>query len=82
MPLCSFVVIDGNMDTQTVRFFLLVKEDELSLTDMITVFKNNNPAHAKTRILIADKYMYLTERHVFRDEFTDVKVANLPFPCA
>ena len=72
MPLYSFVVIDGNMDTQTACFFLLVKEDESSLRDIITVFKKHNPAYVKTGIIITDKD--LTERHVFRDEFPDAKL--------
>ena len=72
MPLYSFVVIDGNMDTQTACFFLLVKEDESSLRDMITVFKKHNPAYVKTGIIITDKD--LTERHVFRDEFPNAKL--------
>ena len=41
MPHYSSVVIDGNMDTKTACFFLLVKEDESSLRDMITVFKTH-----------------------------------------
>ena len=71
MPLYASIVIDVTMDTQTDCFFLLIKENESSFRDMITVFKKHNRSHDKTVIIITDKD--LTKRDISSGNFLATK---------
>ena len=64
MPLFTFLVVDGNGETQPICMFFIQNEDESSLKKMIEIFKNLNPSWVSTKTVLTDKD--LTERLVFK----------------
>ena len=70
MPLYAIVIIDGNMETHPVCFFLVAREDEATLRKMVQIFKEQNEKWTETRIVISDKDF--TERLVFKTEMPEI----------
>ena len=62
MPLYMIISIDGNGQSEIVAVFLLTEEDETSLTQVIDIFKKNNPSWENVRVILTDKDMI--ERNV------------------
>lgn len=62
MPLYMIISIDRNGQSEIVAVFLLTEEDETSLTQVIDIFKKNNPSWENVRVILTDKDM--SERNV------------------
>lgn len=72
MPLYAMLVIDGNLQSHCVSFFLVTSEDNSTIRDMVQIFKTNNPNWTKTETIITDKDF--GERAVFKAEMPGVKL--------
>ena len=55
-PLYIILIEDGNEQSE-IAAFLLLEETETSLSKIMSIFEENNPSWAATRVLMADKYM-------------------------
>lgn len=62
LPLYMIISIDRNGQSEIVAVFLLTEEDETSLTQVIDIFKKNNPSWENVRVILTDKDM--SERNV------------------
>ena len=72
MPLFVILCIDGNGDSHVVAAFLVHHEDEVTVREMVKVFKAKNPASGETSVIITDKDM--TERGIFKTELPDIEL--------
>ena len=71
-PLYIMLVEDGNGQSEVAAAFLLVEENEQSLSCVIENFKQKNPQWEHTRVLMADKDM--TEREVLSAKFPNAQL--------
>ena len=71
-PLYIMLVEDGNGQSEVAAAFLLVEENEQSLSCVIENFKQKNPQWEHTRVLMADKDM--TEREVLSTKFPNAQL--------
>lgn len=72
LPLYILLVEDGNGESEVAAAFLLLDENESSLTNISRIFKEENPAWEKVRVIMTDKDM--TERHVFASQFPNAQM--------
>ena len=72
MPFYTMMSIDGNGASQVIASFLVHKEDEASIRQMVQVFKTKNPEHNRIKVILTDKDM--VERNVFKSELPQVKL--------
>lgn len=55
MPLIILLVVDGNGESQIVGLFLAKSENGDILNTLLTHFKNENPNHINTEVILTDK---------------------------
>ena len=72
MPFFALLTIDGYGDSHIVAAFLVNHEDEQTLTQMLKIFQEKNPASAQTKVVITDKDM--SERITFKSVLPDVEL--------
>ena len=72
MPVFLQLVIDGNGESEIVAVFVVASEDGETISSLVTVFKQHNPAWEKTRTILTDKDFM--ERSVYSEQFSN---ANL-----
>ena len=70
MPFFALLCIDGNGESHVIAAFLVNKEDEATLREMLKIFTRKNPATSRTSIVLTDKDM--TERNVFKSELPHI----------
>ena len=71
-PVYVMLIEDGNGQSEIVAVFLLVEENETSISAMVNSFKKHNNRWDSVRVLMADKDM--TERVVFASAFPQAKL--------
>ena len=62
----TFLVIDGNGQSEVIASFLVTSEDAPMIQNMVTIFKDNNPNWTDIQVVLTDKDM--VESGVFRQE--------------
>ena len=67
LPLYIMFAEDGNGQSKIVCAFLLLEETEASLSTVVSVFKEQNPAWESVHVLMTDKD--ITEREVLASSF-------------
>lgn len=67
MPLIVLLVIDGNGESQIGGFFLVKSENISILNNLFEEFKNENPNHAQTEVILTDKHA--TNLNVVKHQF-------------
>ena len=67
LPLYIMLAEDGNGQSEIVCAFLLLEETEASLSTVVGIFKEQNPAWESVRVLMTDKD--ITEREVLAGSF-------------
>ncbi|KAJ3659804.1 hypothetical protein Zmor_011472 [Zophobas morio] len=72
MPLYLLLTVDGNGHSEIVCSFLLVDEDEITLSEVIQLFKKENANWDATKTIFTDKDM--KECHIFKQEFPDARL--------
>ena len=71
-PVYVMLIEDGNGQSEIVAVFLLLEENETSISAMVNSFKTHNNRWESVRVLMADKDM--TERDVFASAFPQAKL--------
>ena len=71
-PVYVMLIEDGNGQSEIVAIFLLLEENERSISAMVNSFKSHNNRWESVRVLMADKDM--TEREVFASAFPQAKL--------
>lgn len=62
MPLVIVIVIDGNGESQIAALFIVKSEKNEAFNFLFESFKNENPQHVKTTVIVTDKG--ITNRNV------------------
>ena len=67
MPLCIFLICDGNGQSKIVASCLVVSEQRVVIEKMVYIFKKHNSTYCLTRVIMTDKDM--NERDVLSEAF-------------
>lgn len=69
MPLCIFLVEEGNGESEVVAIWMVVVEDTVSISQMAEIF---NPSWEKTKTIMSDKDFI--ERDALTSQFPDSSI--------
>ncbi|XP_053376767.1 zinc finger SWIM domain-containing protein 3-like [Mercenaria mercenaria] len=72
MPLYILLVENGNGQSEVVGIWLVADETEDMITQMVSMFKEQNPAWSQVKTVMSDKDF--VEREVFSKEFPDASL--------
>ena len=72
MPVFLQLVIDGNGESEIVVVFVVGSEDGETISSLVTMFKQQNPAWDKTRTILTDKDFM--ERSVYSEQFPNASL--------
>jgi len=65
MPLYVLMVVDGNLESEVIVLWLVVREDKTTIGHLMDAFIKNNDT-SNTKCIIEDKDF--TEREIFTDK--------------
>ena len=77
MPLYSFMVEDGYGHGRTVFYAATTEESSQHLSSIVKAFKESNPCHSKTKVIVIDKDF--TELAILQEEFPEASVLFCQF---
>ena len=72
MPVFLQLVQDGNGESEIISVFVMANEDADTITALLQIFKQHNPAWIKTQTVISDKDFI--ERSVYATVFPQIKL--------
>ena len=71
-PVYVMLIEDGNGQSEIAAVFMLLEENEASISSMVSAFKKHNSRWESVQVLMADKDM--TERDVFAASFPQAQL--------